>query len=188
MYDRCRKVRAVQRRLLEERQPAGPADIALACDLNPIQVEEALRISRVTTSLDVVVADGANLGDFLFRYDHITLSPEAAVLSKLRSEWIKWLFNTMPERSAHIMRHRFGFIDDNPWTLDEIGTHLGLTRERIRQIESKEMTSLRNLVDHGSRHSKKTIDSEEDSGNPKLPSPRNKTAGPALGGPVTFSH
>ena len=106
------------------------------------KVEEILRYGRDTLSLQAPVGDDdAVLGDFITDTDSI--DPQQAVESQLLHGQLSQVLQSLPERSAIVMRMRFGLDDGRPRTLDEVGRHLGLTRERIRQIERDTLAEIR---------------------------------------------
>ncbi|HVM26995.1 MAG TPA: RNA polymerase sigma factor [Mycobacteriales bacterium] len=106
------------------------------------KVEEILRYGRDTLSLQAPVGDDdAVLGDFITDTDSI--DPQMAVESQLLHGQLSAVLSSLPERSAIVMRMRFGLDDGRPRTLDEVGRHLGLTRERIRQIERDTLAEIR---------------------------------------------
>jgi RNA polymerase primary sigma factor len=106
------------------------------------KVEEILRHGRDTLSLQAPVGDDeAVLGDFIHDVDSI--DPQAAVETQMLHGQLSEVLDSLPERSAIVMRMRFGLDDGRPRTLDEVGRHLGLTRERIRQIERDTLAEIR---------------------------------------------
>jgi len=106
------------------------------------KVEEILRHGRDTLSLQAPVGDDeAVLGDFITDTDSI--DPQAAVETQMLHGQLSEVLDSLPERSAIVMRMRFGLEDGRPRTLDEVGRHLGLTRERIRQIERDTLAEIR---------------------------------------------
>jgi RNA polymerase primary sigma factor len=106
------------------------------------KVEEILRYGRDTLSLQAPVGDDdAVLGDFITDTDSV--DPQQAVESQLLHGQLSQVLDSLPERSATVMRMRFGLDDGRPRTLDEVGRHLGLTRERIRQIERDTLAEIR---------------------------------------------
>jgi len=102
------------------------------------------RISRRPVSLESKVGDSENdssLADFV--PDETALSPtDSAALEGLREE-IRELLDQLSEREAEVLRLRYGFVDGRPYTLKEVGEKLGITRERVRQIEAKALRRLR---------------------------------------------
>jgi RNA polymerase primary sigma factor len=110
--------------------------------MTPEKIEEILRYGRDTLSLQAPVGDDdAVLGDFITDTDSI--DPQAAVETQMLHGQLSAVLDSLPERSAIVMRMRFGLEDGRPRTLDEVGRHLGLTRERIRQIERDTLAEIR---------------------------------------------
>jgi RNA polymerase primary sigma factor len=124
------------------REPT-PEELALELDRTPDQVEELLRTSRQPISLDTPIGEDAetNIGDLIEDID----SPEAIDLidHQLMAQQLRGLLETLSPREAKIMALRFGLVDGRPRSPDEIGRHLGLTRERIRQLEKESLSKLR---------------------------------------------
>ncbi|MFB6953570.1 RNA polymerase sigma factor RpoD/SigA [Streptomyces niveus] len=142
-HDEMRKVATTTARLRAAGQDATPGDVAVAVNLTVTRVEEILRVSRVTDSLDRELFEGANLGDIL-SYERPVSGPEE-VLSRQwsRDDVEQRLLDKLDTKSADIMRRRAGFVDGERQTLGEIGAVYGVTRERIRQIETKARMELR---------------------------------------------
>ncbi|MBX6381367.1 MAG: RNA polymerase sigma factor [Microbispora sp.] len=124
------------------REPT-PEELAVELDKTPDQIEELLRTSRQPISLDSTIGEDGEtrIGDLIEDVD----SPEASevVDRQLLAEQLKGVLNNLSPREAKIMSLRFGLADGKPHTLDEIGKHLGLTRERIRQLEKESLSKLR---------------------------------------------
>ncbi|WP_433501330.1 RNA polymerase sigma factor [Sphaerimonospora sp. CA-214678] len=124
------------------REPT-PEELAVELDRTPDQIEELLRTSRQPISLDSTIGEDGEtrIGDLIEDVD----SPEASevVDRQLLAEQLKGVLGNLSPREAKIMSLRFGLIDGKPHTLDEIGKHLGLTRERIRQLEKESLSKLR---------------------------------------------
>ncbi|MEU8654182.1 sigma-70 family RNA polymerase sigma factor [Streptomyces sp. NPDC048737] len=145
MHEQVRKVALAERNLALQGRPAGVADVAVYCDMTLQKVEEARRLSRRTDSLDRVVGDGVTLGDFIGRTN--PLPPvDRVVLGAMLLEQIMEVVDTFPEREAHILVRRLGLDGDEPSTLEELGQHIGRTRERVRQIESKAKKEFRDRL------------------------------------------
>jgi RNA polymerase primary sigma factor len=144
MVEIINRVTRAQRQMLADlgREPT-PVELAAQVEMTPDKVVEILRYSRDPVSLDQTVGDDGDslLGDFIEDAD----APVAidVVNFGLLQDQIEDVLATLPEREAMVVRLRFGLTDGQPRTLDEIGRALGLTRERIRQIESKTMSKLR---------------------------------------------
>jgi RNA polymerase primary sigma factor len=124
------------------REPT-PEELAVELDKTPDQIEELLRTSRQPISLDSTIGEDGEtrIGDLIEDVD----SPEASevVDRQLLAEQLKGVLGNLTPREAKIMSLRFGLTDGKPHTLDEIGRHLGLTRERIRQLEKESLSKLR---------------------------------------------
>lgn len=142
MHEQVRKVAMAERTLSMQGRPAGVADVAVFCDMTMKKVEEARKLSRRTDSLDRVVGDGVTLGDFIGRTN--PLPPvDRGVLDAWLLEQALAIVDTFTEREARILVRRLGLDRDEPSTLDELGREFGVTRERIRQIETKTLVAFR---------------------------------------------
>ena len=123
------------------REPT-PEELGEPLGMTPEKVEEILRYGRDTLSLQAPVGeDDAVLGDFITDTDSV--DPQMAVETQMLQGQLSEVLESLPERSATVMRMRFGLVDGRPRTLDEVGRHLGLTRERIRQIERDTLAEIR---------------------------------------------
>ncbi|MFC4061804.1 RNA polymerase sigma factor [Planomonospora corallina] len=124
------------------REPT-PEELAVELDKTPDQIEELLRTSRQPLSLNATIGEDGEttIGDLIEDVD----SPEASevVDRQLLAEQLRGVLGNLSPREARIMALRFGLVDGKPHTLDEIGKHLGLTRERIRQLEKESLSKLR---------------------------------------------
>jgi len=124
------------------REPT-PEELALELDKSPEQIRELLRTSRQPISLDSTIGEDGEtrIGDLIEDTD----SPEAAELvdRQLMADQLRRTLDILNPREARIMAMRFGLYDGTPRTLDEIGKALGLTRERIRQLEKESLSKLR---------------------------------------------
>jgi RNA polymerase primary sigma factor len=124
------------------REPT-PEELALELDRTPDQIEELLRTSRQPISLDSTIGEDGetSIGDLIEDVD----APEASELvdRQLMADQLRHALDALTPREATIMSMRFGLYDGNPHTLDEIGKALGLTRERIRQLEKQSLSKLR---------------------------------------------
>jgi RNA polymerase primary sigma factor len=144
MVEIINRVTRAQRQMITDlgREPT-PDELAAQVEMTPDKVAEILRYSRDPVSLDQQVGDEGDsmLGDFIEDAD----APVAVdvVNFGLLQDQIEDVLGTLPEREAMVVRLRFGLTDGQARTLDEIGRALGLTRERIRQIEAKTMSKLR---------------------------------------------
>ncbi len=124
------------------REPT-PEELAVELDRTPDQIEELLRTSRQPISLDSTIGEDGetSIGDLIEDID----APEAGELvdRQLMADQLRHALDALTPREATIMSMRFGLYDGNPHTLDEIGRALGLTRERIRQLEKQSLSKLR---------------------------------------------
>jgi RNA polymerase primary sigma factor len=147
MAEAFNKVRRAERKLTVElgREPTEE-EVAAETGFSVEKTREILQVSRETVSLDVPVGEDeetTTLGDLV--EDKQILSPVAHMMeSDLRSQ-MEELLNRLPGKEGDIIRMRFGFGGEEPKTLQEIGELLGVSRERIRQIEKKALTRLKNL-------------------------------------------
>ncbi|MEV4101071.1 RNA polymerase sigma factor [Nonomuraea sp. NPDC049649] len=124
------------------REPT-PEELAKELDRTPSQIEELMRTSRQPISLNATIGEDGEttIGDLIEDVD----SPEASEIvdRQLLGAQLRNVLSNLSPREAKIMALRFGLIDGKPHTLDEIGKHLGLTRERIRQLEKESLSKLR---------------------------------------------
>ena len=134
----------IQRELLQDlgREPT-PEELAKEMDITPEKVLEIQQYAREPISLDQTIGDegDSQLGDFI--EDSEAVVAVDAVSFTLLQDQLRSVLDTLSEREAGVVRLRFGLTDGLPRTLDEIGQVYGVTRERIRQIESKTMSKLR---------------------------------------------
>jgi RNA polymerase primary sigma factor len=144
MVEVINKMARIRRKLLHNvsREPT-PAELAKEMDITPEKVLEIQQYAREPLSLNQTIGDEGNsqLGDFIE-------DPEAvvaidAVSFTLLQDQLQSVLATLSEREAGIIRLRFGLTDGQPRTLNQVGEAYGVTRERIRQIETKTMTKLR---------------------------------------------
>ncbi|MGC2999322.1 RNA polymerase sigma factor [Streptomyces sp. G35A] len=138
------RVVRVQRRMLQERgcEPT-PAEVAAHLDLPPERVGEVLRLAQEPVSLHAPVGeeDDVALGDLI--EDGDAASPVESAAFLLLREHLEAVLSTLGERERKVVQLRYGLVDGRPRTLEEIGRLFGVTRERIRQIESKTLNKLR---------------------------------------------
>ncbi|GGU43455.1 RNA polymerase sigma factor [Streptomyces daghestanicus] len=138
------RVVRVQRRMLQERgyEPT-PAEVAAHLDLLPERVSEVLRLAQEPVSLHAPVGeeDDVALGDLI--EDGDAASPVESAAFLLLREHLEAVLSTLGERERKVVQLRYGLVDGRPRTLEEIGRIFGVTRERIRQIESKTLGKLR---------------------------------------------
>ncbi len=144
MVEVINKLGRIQRELLQDlgREPT-PEELAKEMDITPEKVLEIQQYAREPISLDQTIGDegDSQLGDFI--EDSEAVVAVDAVSFTLLQDQLQSVLQTLSEREAGVVRLRFGLTDGQPRTLDEIGQVYGVTRERIRQIESKTMSKLR---------------------------------------------
>ncbi|WP_374116421.1 RNA polymerase sigma factor [Hoyosella sp. YIM 151337] len=144
MVEVINKLGRIQRELLQDlgREPT-PEELAKEMDISPEKVLEIQQYAREPISLDQTIGDegDSQLGDFI--EDSEAVVAVDAVSFTLLQDQLQSVLETLSEREAGVVRLRFGLTDGQPRTLDEIGQVYGVTRERIRQIESKTMSKLR---------------------------------------------
>ncbi|MFB9504103.1 RNA polymerase sigma factor [Streptomyces aurantiacus] len=138
------RVVRVQRRMLQERgyEPT-PEEVAVHLDLTGERVSEVLRLAQEPVSLHAPVGeeDDVALGDLI--EDGDATSPVESAAFLLLREHLEAVLSTLGERERKVVQLRYGLADGRPRTLEEIGRIFGVTRERIRQIESKTLNKLR---------------------------------------------
>ena len=151
MVETINKLVRIQRQLLQSlgREPT-PEEIAEEMGLTPERVREVQKISQEPVSLETPIGEeeDSQLGDFI-EDDAAVVPPDAASFSILQEQLAKTL-EGLAERERKVITLRFGLEDGHPRTLEEVGREFGVTRERIRQIESKTLAKLR----HPSRSQK----------------------------------
>ena len=151
MVETINKVVRLQRQLLQDlgREPT-PEELGAALDLPPVKVVEIQKLAQEPVSLDTPIgeADDSHFGDFIEDADAVV--PSDAVAFLLLKEQLELVLHDLSEREKQVIVLRFGLADGRPRTLEEVGQEFGVTRERIRQIESKTLLKLR----HPSRAAK----------------------------------
>ena len=144
MVEVINKLARVQRQLLQDlgREPT-PEELARELDMTPEKVVEVQKYGREPISLSTPLGEDGDseFGDLI--EDTEAVSPLEAVTAVARKRELERILSTMSEREALILRHRYGLIDGIPKTLDQIGEEIGVTRERIRQIENKAISKLK---------------------------------------------
>jgi RNA polymerase primary sigma factor len=144
MVEVINKLARVQRQMLQDlgREPT-PEELAKELDMTPEKVVEVQKYGREPISLHTPLGEDGDseFGDLI--EDSEAIVPSDAVSFTLLQEQLEGVLDTLSDREAGVVRMRFGLTDGQPKTLDEIGKVYGVTRERIRQIESKTMSKLR---------------------------------------------
>jgi RNA polymerase primary sigma factor len=151
MVETINKLVRIQRQLLQDlgREPTAE-EIAQQMELTAERVREIQKISQEPVSLETPVGEeeDSHLGDFI--EDAEAVVPLERASFRLLQEQLEMVLHTLSEREKEVIRLRFGLVDGQPRTLEEVGKKFGVTRERIRQIESKTLSKLR----HPSRSQK----------------------------------
>jgi RNA polymerase primary sigma factor len=151
MVETINKLIRVSRQLLQElgREPA-PEEIGKEMDITVERVREIMKIAQEPVSLETPIGEeeDSHLGDFI--EDQDALAPAEAASFMLLKEQLEEVLETLTDREKKVLRLRFGLDDGRARTLEEVGQHFGVTRERIRQIEAKALRKLR----HPSRSKK----------------------------------
>lgn len=119
-------------------------EIANAIGIEVDKVRVALDMSQAVSSLDVAIGDDddTTIGDL--QPDNHAENPMTKLIAEANREIIETVFATLSDREAKVLRLRFGLDSDQPRTLEQVGQELGVTRERIRQIETKALRKMRN--------------------------------------------
>ncbi len=144
MVETINKVIRVSRQLLQEknREPT-PKEIGDEMGISEEKVREILKISQEPVSLETPIGEeeDSHLGDFI--PDSEAVSPADAAAFAMLKEHILEVLNTLSEREQSVLKYRYGLVDSKCRTLEEVGKKFNVTRERIRQIESKALRKLR---------------------------------------------
>ena len=145
MVETINKLVRIQRQLLQDlgREPS-PEEIAEGMGITVERVREIQKISQEPVSLETPIGEeeDSHLGDFL--EDKEAVAPDDAASFILLREQIVEVFSCLTDREQQVLELRFGLKDGKPRTLEEVGQFFNVTRERIRQIEGKALTKLRN--------------------------------------------
>lgn len=145
MVETINKLIRISRQLLQDlgREPL-PEEIAEGMGITVERVREIQKIAQEPVSLETPIGEeeDSHLGDFI--EDQDAVAPDDAASYILLREQIEEVFNCLTEREQQVLVLRFGLKDGKPRTLEEVGQHFNVTRERIRQIEGKALTKLRN--------------------------------------------
>jgi RNA polymerase primary sigma factor len=151
MVETINKLARIQRQLLQDqgREPTAE-EIAFQMEMPPEKVREIQKISMEPVSLETPIGEeeDSNLGDFI--EDAEAVVPLERASFRLLQEQLNTVLYTLSQREKEVIEMRFGLRDGQPRTLEDVGKRFGVTRERIRQIESKTLSKLR----HPSRSQK----------------------------------
>ncbi len=145
MADVMNRVTRTRRSLMQElgREPS-PDEIGQILKMKPSKVEEIQRLTRETISLETPVGESeASLGDFI--EDEDTPQPDEMAADTMMRQDIRRILDGLGERERRILELRFGLTGEEPMTLEEVGKALGVTRERIRQMELKTLRRLQSF-------------------------------------------
>ena len=144
MGDQINKLLRTSHRLTQElgREPTSE-ELADALDIPTRKAEEMLRVARRPLSLEMPTDDEgeSELGDFI--EDEDGLAPDEEVTSTMLRDLLQGILQDLPPREVRILQLRYGLVDGETYTLEEVGKKLGVTRERIRQIEAQALSRLR---------------------------------------------
>lgn len=147
MVELLSKVKKVSSDLIQKlkRQPTEE-EIAAALGVEVEKVQTVLDITQTPTSLDTPIDDDGETtaGDLIA--DVSIEGPYTKLIQEANSEIVNTVLATLPKRDAEILRMRFGIDTIKPMTLEEVGQHYGITRERVRQVENKAIRKLRHPV------------------------------------------
>jgi RNA polymerase primary sigma factor len=146
MVERMNRVQRVRRSLLQKngREPT-PEEIAVQVEMSADQVEEILELGKEPVSLETPVGSGegdARLADFIEDEQHD--APLEVVSNSLRDADLEQALRTLQWRERRVLELRYGLSSEEPMTLEAIGSEVGVTRERVRQIESRTLAKLKN--------------------------------------------
>lgn len=149
MVDTINKVMRAQRQLLQDlgREPSVE-EVAERAEMTPEKVRDILRVSQETVSLEQPMGDDDfSLSDLI--EDEAAVAPAEAAARAMLNRAVAEALSELPERERRVVRLRFGLDDGQMRTLEEVGREFGVTRERIRQIESKTLAKLRHPMHSG---------------------------------------
>jgi len=144
MGDQINKLLRTAHRLTQElgREPTSE-ELANALEIPTRKAEEMLRVARRPLSLEMPTDDegDSELGDFI--EDEDSAAPDEEVTSSMLRELLRYILQDLPPREVRILQLRYGLVDGETYTLEEVGKKLGVTRERVRQIEAQALSRLR---------------------------------------------
>jgi RNA polymerase primary sigma factor len=149
MGDQLNRMRRIQLQLTQQlgRDP-NIEELALGMETTPDKVENLLEISRRPVSLETPIDDegDSTFGDFV--EDINSPAPAEEVATNLLGEQLQGALDRLPAREAQILRLRYGLVDGRVYTLEEVGQTIGVTRERVRQLEAQALNRLRQSSAH----------------------------------------
>ncbi len=149
MGDQLNKMRRVSLELQQTlgREPT-PEEIAVRMETTPEKIHQLIEISRRPMSLDTPIDEegDTDLGDFI--EDTTSPAPDELTMQNLLREQLEQVLERLPDREAHILRLRYGLADGETHTLEEVGKQIGVTRERVRQLEAQALNRLRRSSAH----------------------------------------
>jgi len=148
IVDLVRKLQREQRKLFQElgREPSLP-ELAAKLEMTELEVEEIRRVLDDTMSLDVPVGEGENdLADML--EDERVSDPFAQAVMSMRQQAVERALTSLSERSRLVLEMRYGLNGRQPQYLDDVGSVLGVTRERVRQLEHRALQQLAEVSPH----------------------------------------
>ena len=144
MGDQINKLLRTAHRLTQElgREP-NSEELAAALEIPTQKAEEMIKVARQPLSLDMSIDDegDSELGDFI--EDEDSAAPDDEVTYSLLREQLQYILQDLPPREVRILQLRYGLVDGETYTLEEVGRKLGVTRERVRQIEAQALSRLR---------------------------------------------
>ena len=149
MGDQLNRMRRVQLQLLQEfgREPTI-VELAKGMDIEPSKVENLMEISRRPISLEKPIDDDGDSTFGEFVEDSNSPAPSEEVVSSLLNLQLQQALDKLPPREAQILRLRYGIADGRVYTLEEVGQTIGVTRERVRQLEAQALNRLRQSSAH----------------------------------------
>ena len=149
MGDQLNKMRRISLELQQQlgRDPL-PEEIAVKMETTAEKVMQLIEIARQPMSLDTPIDDEGDteLGDFI--EDTSSPAPDELTMANLLREQLEQALQRLPEREAHILRLRYGLLDGESHTLEQVGRQIGVTRERVRQLEAQALNRLRRSSAH----------------------------------------
>ena len=143
MNEVSNKIARISKRLTQQYAGAPRTeDIGNILNMTPDKVHETVQVFQDPLSLETPVGDGETLlTDFVA--DTKSASPESPIAKQETNQQVQRVLSTLTEREQMVIRLRFGFGQDEPWTLEEVGQTMSVTRERVRQIEAKALQKLK---------------------------------------------